>query len=77
MYIKFSKSDSNIGYNVRIYISKENNGIIWFNKIDGVVAILKGIFNEKETTDTHKMLVKGGTKVFLDKINNKMDGGIK
>jgi len=74
MYIKFKKSDSNFGYDVRIYVSKENNGTIWFNKIDGVVAILKGIFREQDSTDVHKMIVKDGTKIFLEKINNKMDG---
>jgi len=73
MYIRFKKADSNFGYDVKIYVTKENNGIIWFNTIDGVVAILKGIFNEKETIDVHKMQVKSGTKMFLDKINNKME----
>ena len=70
MYIKFKKADSDYGYDVRIYISKDNNGVIWFDRIDGVMPLIKGVFKETDIKDSHKMMVKSGTKIFLEKINN-------
>lgn len=72
MYIKFTKAENDYGYNVEIYLSEENNGVIWFNTISATMIFIASAF--KETIDlngTNKLMVKSGTKEFLERANKK------